>query len=113
MDIDDPLLEGFEEPIRMNAVVARIDDKLDPMVAEEITHGGVPLLRRAKAFLRKLSQRNALFARERRGAAGWAIRRHGHHIEPALDQVAQVRSLTGDRDADFQCQWMTTRSGPE
>ena len=53
------------------------------------------------------------FARERRGAAGWTIGRHGHHIEPALDQVAQVRSLAGDRDANFQGQWMTTRSGPE
>src|SRR5882672_5038766 len=113
MDIDDPLLEGFEERIRVNAVVARIDDKLDPVLAEEITHRSVPLLRRAKAFLRKLSQRNVLFARERRGAAGWAIRRHGHHVEAALDQVAQVRSLAGDRDADFQGQWMTTRSGPE
>jgi hypothetical protein len=69
MNIDDPLLKGFEERFGVNSVVARINDKLDTLLPEEITHRSVPLLRRAKTLLRKLSQGDVLFACEGRGAA--------------------------------------------
>src|SRR5580765_3877296 len=110
MDVDDPVLERFEKSPGVDAVVAGVDHDLDSVLLEEIPHRDIALFSRRESPLRQLAERNTPFAGEDRAATRWPVGRHGHHVETAFDQVAQVRPLAGDGDA--QLQRMTTRSGP-
>src|SRR6266851_1166799 len=113
VDVDDPVLERFEKCLGVNAVIARVDDELDAMIPEKVDHRRIAVFGRAERLLRQLPQRDAHFAGEGSAPAGRPVGHHRHHLMSALDEVAQVRSLAGYRDADFQGQRITTRSGPE
>src|SRR5258708_7186558 len=112
MKVDDPVLEGVEKRFGVHAVIAGIDNKLDRVLREEVTHRDVALLGRLERLLRQLTQRNTLLARELRSAARRSVGRHRDDVEATLDQVAEVRALARNRDADSEAQRMTTRSGP-
>ena len=43
MDVDDAILESLHESIRVDAVIAGIDDELDALALEEIAHRGIAL----------------------------------------------------------------------
>jgi hypothetical protein len=53
-----------------------------------------------------------LLARELRSAARRSVGRDRDDVEATLDQVAEIRALARNRDADSEVQRMTTRSGP-
>jgi hypothetical protein len=74
----------------MDAVVPRVDDQLDPMVAQKIPHRGIALFGGNKTLLRQLAERYASFPRERGGAARRPVGHDRHHVESLLHEVAQV-----------------------
>src|SRR5260370_8174574 len=94
----------------MDAVVTGVDDKLNTMAQEEVAHRHVTLLDRLKRSLRQLCQCNVLPARVRRPAARRPVGGHRDDVEAPLDQVAEVRALP--RNADAELQRSATRSGP-
>jgi cytidylate kinase len=110
--VDDAVLECVEKRFGVDSVVAGIDNKLDRVQLEEVTHRDVALLGRLERLLRELAQRNALLARELRSAARRSVGRDRDDVEATLDQVAEIRALARNRDADSEAQRMTTRSGP-
>src|SRR5450759_3135900 len=112
MDVDDPALEGLEKRLRVDSIVARQHHELDPMLLEEVTHRGISLLARGECLLRHLPERDVPLACVGGASARRPVGRGRDHVEASVDQVAQVRSLPGHGDADFEGQLMTTRSGP-
>ena len=110
MDVNDPAAKRLKEWLGVNSVVTGVDHELDALRLEEVTHRRIAFLRRNKAFLSQLTERDAALARKCRSSARRAVGGHRNHIEAALDQVSQVRSLAGNDDAELQR--ITTRSGP-
>src|SRR5450759_3596993 len=97
MNVDDPVSERFDERLRMDAVVARIDDQLHPLAFEEVAHGRVAVVGRSEVLLRQLGQWNSPLTRKGSAATCRPVRRHGDHLESMLDKVAQVRAVAGHR----------------
>src|SRR5438309_107509 len=98
VDVDDAASKRFQERARVDAVIAGIDDELDAVGHEEVAHRFVALRLRSKAFHRKLSERNVAFACKRGATARRTVGRHSHHLEVALDEVAEIRTFPGDDD---------------
>src|SRR5712692_6404351 len=110
MDVDDAARECLDQRRRMHAVVARVHHQLDPLKVEEITHRNIAGFGAFETLLRELAQRKPVITCERGAATRCLVGRDRDDLEPAFDQVAQVRALTGD--ADSQSQRISTRSGP-
>ena len=98
MHVDDPVAKCLEERRRVHAVIAGVDDELNSVLEEEVAHRRVALLDRCEPFLRQLRERDAPLARERGAYARRPVGGNCDHVEPAVDQVAEVGALTGDAD---------------
>jgi hypothetical protein len=88
MDVDDAAAESFDERLRVYPVIARIDDELHAVALEKVTHRGIAFLRGGEGFLRKLAERDALFASEGGAPARRPVGRHRHNVEAVCHQVA-------------------------
>src|SRR5487761_813769 len=97
MDVDDTIPECRDEGVRVNPIVAGIDNQLDALAFEEVAHGGVTLRGRCEVFLRQLGEWNSTLPRKAGGATSWTVGRHSAHVESPLDKVAQVRAGAGNR----------------
>src|ERR1700687_3093165 len=113
VDVDDSPGKRVQERMRVYAVVTGVDYELDAVLCEEIAHRGVALLGRGEVLLRQFPQRDALLASEGRASTRRPVGRDRHHVETAVDQVAQVGAPTRAGDAELDRQLTTTRSGPE
>jgi hypothetical protein len=110
--VDDAVLEGIQEWLRVYAVVTRVDDELDGMLLEEITHRDVPMLARLERLLRQLAKGNAALASELRATARRPVGRDRDDVETTLDEVSKIRARARNRYAESETQRITTRSGP-
>src|SRR5215469_15023924 len=109
VNVENAAGESRREAGAQDPVVAGVDNELDAVFAQPVTHSRVALLPRIEPPLRELAEQEPMLAGKLGRAAAGAVGGHGDHVVPAPDEVPQVGALAACQNAQTDVSGHLTR----